>query len=56
MHEEEEIEPTEEQEQPMDDGNNDQHLDLQGDGEVQVYNLIKNHEFIHTPAYDPNLI
>ena len=44
MHEEE-IEPMEEQEQPM-----------EGDRELQAYNLIKNREFIHTPAYDPDLL
>ena len=32
------------------------HLDLEGDQETQAYNLIKNHEFIHTSAYDPNLL
>lgn len=31
MHEEEETEPTEEQEQPMEEGDNDPHLDLEGD-------------------------
>ena len=23
---------------------------------MQAYNLIKNHKFIHTPTYDPNLL
>jgi len=23
---------------------------------MQAYNLIKDHEFIHTPAYDPDLL
>jgi hypothetical protein len=61
MHEEEETTPTEEeeeqeQEQPMEDGDDDPHLDLEGEWEMQAYNLIKNHKFIHTPAYDPNLL
>ena len=40
----------------MEEGNDDPHLDLEGDQEMQVYNLIKNHEFIHSPAYDPDLL
>jgi hypothetical protein len=56
MHEEEETEPTEEQEQPMEEGDDDLHLDLEGNREMQVYNLIKNGEFIHTPAYHPDLL
>jgi len=60
MHEEEETEPMEEQgaeqEQPMEEGNDDPHLDLEGDWETQAYNLIKNHEFVHTLAYDPDLL
>ena len=60
MHEDEETEPMEEQEeeqeQPMEEGDNDPHLDLEGDREVQAYNLIKNHEFIHTPAYHLDLL
>ena len=56
MHEEEETEPTKEQEQPMEEGNDDPYLDLEGDQEMQSYNLIKNREFIHTPAYDPDLL
>jgi hypothetical protein len=61
MHEDEETELTkkqeeQEQEQPMEEGDDDPHLDLEGDREMQAYNLINNHEFIHTPAYDPNLL
>ena len=60
MHEEEETEPMEEQEeeqeQPMEEGDVDPHLGLEGDRETQAYNHIKNREFIHTPAYDPNLL
>jgi hypothetical protein len=56
MHEEEETEPTEEQEQPMEEGDNDPHLHLEGDREMQAYNHVKDHEFVHTPAYDPNLL
>jgi hypothetical protein len=40
----------------MEEGDDDPHLDLEGDREMQAYNLIKNHEFIHTPAYDPDLL
>ena len=56
MHEEEETEPMEEQEQPMEEGNDNPHLDLEGDREVQAYNLIKNHKFIHMPAYHLDLL
>ena len=60
MHKDEETEPTEEQEeeqeQPMEEGNDDPHLELEGEREMQVYNLIKNCEFIHTPAYHPDLL
>jgi hypothetical protein len=60
MHEDEETMPTEEeeqeQEQPMEEGDDDPHLDLEGEWEMQVYDLIKNREFIHTLAYDPNLL
>ena len=56
MHEEEETEPMEEQEQPMEEGDDGPHLDLEGDREMQAYNLIKNHEFVHMPAYDPDLL
>ena len=55
MHEDEEIVPTEEQEQPMEE-DDAPHLDLEGDWETQPYNLIKNHEFVHTPLYDPALL
>jgi hypothetical protein len=41
-----------EQEQLMEEGDDDPHLDLEGDQEMQAYNLIKNHEFVHMPAYD----
>ena len=56
MHEDEETTPMEEQEQPMEEGDDDPHLDLEGEWEMQAYNLIKNHEFIHTQAYNPNLL
>jgi len=56
MHEEEETKPTEEQEQPMEEGDDDPHLDFEGDRETQAYNLIKNREFIHMSAYDPDLL
>ena len=59
MHDDEETEPTieqEEQEQLMEDGGDVPHLDLEGDQEMQAYNLIKNHEFIHMPAYDSDLL
>ena len=61
MHEDEETQPTEEQEeqeqeQLMEEGDDDPHLDLEGEREMQAYNLIKNHEFVHTPMYDPNLL
>jgi hypothetical protein len=49
MHEEEETEPTEE-------GDDDPHLDLEGDREMQAYNHVKDCEFVHTPAYDPDLL
>ena len=49
-------EEEQEQEQLMEDGDDDPHLDLEGDREMQAYNLIKNREFIHTPAYDPDLL
>ena len=60
MHEDEETVPTEEeqqeQEQPTEEGNDDPHLDFEGAQEMQVYNLIKNHEFVHTPTYHPDLL
>ena len=40
----------------MEEGDDDPHLDLEGEREMQAYNLIKNHEFIHTPAYHPDLL
>ena len=60
MHEDEETTPMEEeeqeQEQPMEEGDDDPHLDLEGEQEMQAFNLIKNHEFVHTLAYDPDLL
>ena len=59
MHEEEEMEPTkeeQEQEQEMEEGDDDPHLDLEEDQETQVYNHVKDHEFVHTPVYDPDLL
>ena len=61
MHEDEETKPTvvqedQEQEQPMEEGDNDPHLDLEGEWEMQAYNLIMNREFVHTPAYHPDLL
>ena len=60
MHEDEKTMPTEEeeqeQEQPMEEGEDDPHLGLEGDREMQAYNLIKNREFIHTLAYGPDLL
>ena len=59
MHEEEETDPTEEeqeQKQEMAEGDDDPHLDLEGDREMQAYNHVMDHEFIHTLAYDPDLL
>ena len=59
MHEDKKMVPTEEeqeQEQPMEEGDDDPYLDLEGEQEMQVYNLIKNHEFVHTPTYHPDLL
>lgn len=57
MHEEEEATPTEEaQAEPMDVEDDAPYLDLEGDQEVQAYNLVKNREFIHMVAYDPDLL
>ena len=59
MHEDEEtelMEEQEEQEQPMEEGNDDPNLDLEGESKMQAYNLIKNCEFIHMPTYDPDLL
>jgi hypothetical protein len=57
MHEDEETEPTEEQEQEqgMDDADAP-HLDLESDWEVQAYHHVKDCDFFHTPAYDPDLL
>jgi hypothetical protein len=32
------------------------YLDFEEDQEIQAYNLIKSHVFIHMPTYDPNLL
>ena len=40
----------------MEEGDDDPHLDLEGDREMQAYNLIKNHKFVHMPTYDPDLL
>ena len=60
MHEDKEMVPMEEeeqeQEQLMEEGDDDPHLDLEGEREMQAYNLIKNRKFIHMPAYHPNLL
>ena len=40
----------------MEEGDDDPYLDLEGDREMQAYNLIKNHEFVHMPTYDPDLL
>ena len=65
MHEDQEIMPTEkqeeEQEQEQEQGqsmeeNDAPHLDLERGREMEAYNLIKNHEFVHTPLYDPTLL
>ena len=40
----------------MEEDDDAPHLDLEGDRETQAYNLIKNLEFVHTPAYDPDLL
>ena len=63
MHEDKETVPTEEEEeeqeeeeQPMEEDDDEPHLNLEGDQEMQAYNLIKNREFVHTPAYDPDLL
>jgi hypothetical protein len=58
MHEDKETETTEEQEQEQElrvEDYDAPYLDLEGDREMQAYNHVKNHEFIHTPAYDPDL-
>jgi hypothetical protein len=32
------------------------YLDLEEDREIQVYNHVKSHVFVHTSLYDPNLL
>lgn len=60
MHEDKETMPTEEQEQeqeqPMKVEDDTPYLDLEEERETRAYNLIKNREFVHTPAYDPDLL
>jgi hypothetical protein len=57
MREDEEADPMEEleQEQRVEDVDAP-YLNLEGDREMQAYNHVKNHEFIHTPTYNPNLL
>ena len=40
----------------MEEGDDDPQLDLEGEWEMQAYNLIMNREFVHTPAYHPDLL
>ena len=40
----------------MQEGDDDPHLDLEGEREMQAYNLIKNHKFVHMLAYHPDLL
>jgi hypothetical protein len=55
MHEDEETMPMEEeQEQEMEEGDDDPHLGLERDQEVQAYNHVMDCEFVHMPAYDPD--
>jgi hypothetical protein len=57
MHEDEEAKPTEEQEQEQRVEDADAtYLNLEDYWEMQTYNHIKNSEFIHTPAFDPDLL
>jgi hypothetical protein len=57
MHEDEEMEPTEEQEQEQEMEDADApHLDLESNQEVQAYHHVKDHYFFHTPAYNPDLL
>ena len=63
MHEDEETMPMEEQEQEQEqeqgqsmEENDAPHLDLERGREMEAYNLIKNHEFDHTPLYNPVLL
>lgn len=53
MHEEEATPTMEPQEEPMDEDADAPYLDLEGDREMQAYNLIQNRKFIHTLAYNP---
>jgi hypothetical protein len=39
----------------MEKGDGDPHLDLEGDQKMQAYNHVKDREFVHMPAYDPDL-
>jgi hypothetical protein len=32
------------------------YLDLEGDREMQAYNLVKDRVFVHMPLYDSNLL
>jgi len=32
------------------------YVDFERDREMQAYTLIKDHDFDHTPAYDPDLL
>jgi hypothetical protein len=34
----------------MEEGDDDPHLDLEGDREMQAYNHVKVCKFVHTPA------
>lgn len=45
-----------EQEHPMEVEDDTPYLDLEGDQEPQEYVLIKDWEFMHTPAYDADLL
>jgi hypothetical protein len=53
---EEEATPTESQAEPMEAEDGAPYLNLEGDWELQAYALIKDHEFIHTRVYDPDLL
>ena len=53
--EEQEEEQEQEHGQSMED-DDAPHLDLERGQEMEAYNLIKNHEFDHTPLYDPTLL
>jgi hypothetical protein len=56
MHEDKEAAPTEEQEHQIEVEDDAPYLDLEGDRELQEYVLIKDREFVHTPAYDMDLL